>query len=133
HTDLFAMYRLARVALVTPLKDGMNLVAKEYCACQLDEAGSLVLSEFAGAAAQLHEHAFIVNPYDVAGTARAIREALAMDADERRQRMSALRDNIASEDVFWWTRRFLDATGGGAVSSVEEYVPELDRRDSAAP
>lgn len=133
HTDLFAMYRLARIALVTPLKDGMNLVAKEYCACQIDEPGSLVLSEFAGAAAQLHEHAFIVNPYDVEGTARAIREALAMGADERRARMDAMRENIAREDVFWWTRRFLDARGGGAMSGVEEYVPELDRGDSAPP
>jgi alpha,alpha-trehalose-phosphate synthase [UDP-forming] len=127
HTDLFAMYRLARVALVTPLKDGMNLVAKEYCACQIDEPGSLVLSEFAGAAAQLHEHAFIVNPYDVEGTARAIREALTMGLDERRRRMDAMRDGIAKEDVFWWTRRFLDATDGGSVESVEEYVPDLDR------
>jgi len=125
--ELFALYRLARVALVTPIKDGMNLVAKEYVACQLDEPGALVLSEFAGAAAQMHEHAIIVNPYDVEGTGRALLEALAMGTDERKTRMEALRQNVAREDVFWWTRRFLRAATQASprLPSVQSYIPDF--------
>ncbi len=108
-TDLYALYRLASVALVTPLRDGMNLVAKEYCACQIDAKGALVLSEFAGAAAQLRAGAFVVNPYDVEATAAAIHSALILGPEERHGRMRALRNIVAAEDVFWWTRRFLAA------------------------
>src|SRR5207247_996610 len=83
----------ARVALVTPLCDGMNLVAKEYCACQ-DGGGALVLSEFAGAAVQLGPWALTVNPYDADATAEALQRALTMDASERKRRMRALRDAV---------------------------------------
>ncbi|MEM9691174.1 MAG: trehalose-6-phosphate synthase [Myxococcota bacterium] len=133
-TELFALYRVARVAVITPLKDGMNLVAKEYCACQIDEPGTLVLSEFAGAAAQLHHHAIITNPYDVEGTAHALRAALSSPLDERRLRVEALNEQVRREDVFWWTRRFLRAVGGGEVDYVAEYLPELeyDSRSSAS-
>lgn len=123
--DLFALYRLARVAMITPLKDGMNLVAKEYCACQLDEPGTLVLSEFAGAAAQLHEHAIITNPYDVEGTAAGIRRALSLPVEERAARMKPLAESVAREDVLWWTRRFLRAVSGDDVDYVAAYLPEL--------
>ncbi|MEQ9319091.1 MAG: trehalose-6-phosphate synthase [Polyangiaceae bacterium] len=125
--ELFALYRLARVALVTPLKDGMNLVAKEYVACQLDEPGALILSEFAGAAAQLHERALIVNPYDVEGAGRTLLEALGLSADERRRRMDALRHNVSREDVFWWTRRFLIAATQASprLPSVQTYIPDF--------
>jgi len=125
-TDLFALYRIARVAVITPLKDGMNLVAKEYCAVQVDEPGALVLSEFAGAAAQMHEDAIVTNPYDVEGTAAALREALSLPLDERRERMKRLAAGTRQEDVFWWTRRFLTAVGGDDVSYVEAYLPALD-------
>jgi trehalose 6-phosphate synthase/phosphatase len=113
HDELFAMYRQARVALVTPLRDGMNLVAKEYCAAQVECTGALVLSEFAGAAAQLAQGALLVNPYDAVATADALQHALTMDANERKRRMRVLRDAIAAEDVFWWTRRFLAAARAG--------------------
>ncbi|RAL20635.1 trehalose-6-phosphate synthase [Lujinxingia litoralis] len=106
--ELAALYRLAVVALVTPLRDGMNLVAKEYCACQVDENGALVLSEFAGAAAQLGEGAVLVNPYDREATARAIARAVQMDEARRRTRMRQMRQVIAQSDVYWWAERFLE-------------------------
>ena len=104
-----ALYGRARVALVTPLRDGMNLVAKEYVAMQ-DEAdpGVLVLSRFAGAAEQMRE-AVLVNPYDVPATAQAIQRALQMSLPERRERHTALLARIRSHDVHWWQRAFLDA------------------------
>jgi trehalose 6-phosphate synthase/phosphatase len=105
--ELAALYRVASVAVVTPLRDGMNLVAKEYCACQVEEAGVLLLSEFAGAAAQLGEAALLVNPYDIEATARAIHRAIFMPEDERQARMKSLRKIIAETDVFWWANRFV--------------------------
>jgi trehalose 6-phosphate synthase len=106
------LYRLARVALVTPLRDGMNLVAKEFVAAQ-DPAdpGVLVLSRFAGAAAQLKE-ALLVNPYDVHGTADIIQLALQMPLAERQQRHQKLLQCIRDEDVHWWCKRFLQALQG---------------------
>jgi trehalose-6-phosphate synthase len=96
--------------LVTPLKDGMNLVAKEYCASNLEGRGCLILSEFAGAAEQMQEHALMVNPYDTDGVAEAIcPEAYHMKEDERRERMAALRENIRTEDIFWWVDAFMEA------------------------
>ncbi|CAL8481626.1 alpha,alpha-trehalose-phosphate synthase (UDP-forming) [Caballeronia sp. S22] len=103
------LYRASRVALVTPLRDGMNLVAKEFIAAQ-DPAdpGMLVLSRFAGAAEQLKE-ALLVNPYDIQGTAQAIEQALTMSADERIQRHDALLSRIRKHDVHWWSSTFLQA------------------------
>lgn len=106
-TELAALYRAADVMLVTPLRDGMNLVAKEYCASRTDEHGVLVLSELAGAAAELRE-ALLVNPYDVDGTAGAIRRALEMSAPEQQARMVALRGTVFRNDVRAWAGRFLD-------------------------
>lgn len=110
--ELLAYYRAAAVALVTPLKDGMNLVAKEFCACQHDEEGVLVLSEFAGAAAELRSGALLVNPYDVVEMAGAICTALSMGADERRRCMRRLRRTIRRHDVFWWSDTLLRAATG---------------------
>lgn len=103
------IYRAACVALVTPLRDGMNLVAKEFIAAQ-DPAdpGVLVLSRFAGAAEQLHE-ALLVNPYDTTRTAETIQRALQMPLAERQKRHQALLQRIRDEDVHWWRQRFLDA------------------------
>jgi trehalose 6-phosphate synthase len=103
------LYRASRVALVTPLRDGMNLVAKEFIAAQ-DPAdpGVLVLSRFAGAAEQMRE-ALLVNPYDTAGTAAAIHLALTMPLEERRTRHAALMDGLRRYDVHWWCDSFLDA------------------------
>jgi len=109
--ELLAWYRLADVALVTPLKDGMNLVAKEYCACQVERNGVLVLSEFAGAAEQLGKWAVQVNPYDSDGVADAIKAAVDRTPEQRRPAMESLRRNIRAEDVYWWSNRFLAACG----------------------
>lgn len=105
--ELAALYRLAKVALVTPLRDGMNLVSKEYVASQVDCSGVLVLSEFAGAAAQLADGAILTNPYDVDASAAAIHQAVQLPADERRRRMTSLRQSVEATDVGWWAERFM--------------------------
>jgi trehalose 6-phosphate synthase len=101
--------RAARVGLVTPLRDGMNLVAKEFIAAQdSQDPGVLVLSRFAGAAEQLKE-ALLVNPYDTHGTAQAIQRALHMPLDERQERHNLLLARIKEHDVHWWSQSFLKA------------------------
>ena len=103
------LYRASRVALVTPLRDGMNLVAKEYVAAQdPEDPGVLVLSRFAGAAEQLKE-ALLVNPYDTEGTAGAIQLAMQMPLEERRIRHQALMRTVRQYDVHWWCDTFLQA------------------------
>ena len=109
--ELLAWYRLADVALVTSLKDGMNLVAKEYCACQIDENGVLVLSEFAGASEQLGQWAVMVNPYDFGWTADAIQLAVMMSPEERRPAMRKLRTNVREQNVHWWLSQCLKVCG----------------------
>ena len=112
-SDLAAFYRAADVLLVTPLRDGMNLVAKEYVATRADEDGVLVLSEFAGAAAQLPE-AMHVNPFDITGLANNLHDALGVATRERRSSMRALRRRVFAEDVDWWVEQFLgDAATAG--------------------
>jgi trehalose 6-phosphate synthase len=107
-TRLPGLYRASRVALVTPLRDGMNLVAKEFVVAQdPEDPGVLVLSRFAGAAEQLRE-ALLVNPYDVEGTANAIQLALQMPVEERRERHQALMKTIGRFDVRWWCDSFLE-------------------------
>lgn len=126
-TDLLALYRVARAALITPLKDGMNLVAKEYCASQRD--GVLVLSEFAGAAAQLRGGALLVNPNDIEGVADAIRGAVHMPEDERRARMRRMRRRVRDEDIFWWVDRYLRAAADRELADLRgpaEYLPRVD-------
>jgi len=108
-TELLAYYRAADIALITSLKDGMNLVAKEYCAANVDKSGVLILSEFAGAAIQVRRDALLVNPYDIEGVADAIYQAYGMNIDERRWRMQRLRKSVARRDVFWWVNSFLQA------------------------
>jgi alpha,alpha-trehalose-phosphate synthase [UDP-forming] len=108
-TELLVYYLAADIALITSLKDGMNLVAKEYCASNVDENGVLILSEFAGASNELHRWSLVVNPYDVEGVAEAIHEAFHMSIDERRWRMHRLRKSLARRDVFWWADSFLQA------------------------
>ncbi len=118
--ELVAYYRLADVGLVTPLKDGMNLVAKEYCACQVDDDGVLVLSEFAGAASQMHRDSILVNPYDVDGIARAIYAALIMQTTEKKKRMHHLRAGIRRQNVFWWVDNYLRASTGRTLVDFPE-------------
>ncbi|OJH34454.1 bifunctional alpha,alpha-trehalose-phosphate synthase (UDP-forming)/trehalose-phosphatase [Cystobacter ferrugineus] len=106
--QLAALYRAADVMLVTPVRDGMNLVAKEFCASRPDEDGVLVLSELAGAADELDE-ALLVNPFDVEGMADALEAALEMPAEERKRRMRALRTRVIDCDVHCWVNSFLSA------------------------
>jgi trehalose 6-phosphate synthase len=124
--ELIAYYRTAEIGLITPLKDGMNLVAKEYCACSLDD-GVLILSEFAGAAAQLHNGALLANPFDIQGLADKIHAALTMEQRERLARMRKLRRCIARQNVFWWVDSFLRAAIAQDLTSfphVDYYVPQ---------
>jgi trehalose 6-phosphate synthase/phosphatase len=105
--DLVALYRAADVMLVTPLRDGMNLVAKEFIASRVDGDGVLVLSEFAGASWELPE-ALPVNPYDVEGAAEVFYRALSMGPDERRARLAPLRARVETFDVQRWVASFLE-------------------------
>jgi len=126
-TELLAYYRAAEIALVTPLKDGMNLVAKEYCTCSIDENGVLILSEFAGAAAQLQGGALLVNPYDREGVADAIYKAYSMSLADRRWRMRRMRRSIRAQDIFWWVDSFLRAaiaTDLSAFPLPPDFVPQ---------
>lgn len=112
--QLLGHYRASDIALITPLRDGMNLVAKEYCASSIDETGVLILSEFAGAAHQLSKGALIVNPYDLDGTADAIYAAYIMSPEEKRQKMRMLRAEIRRYDVKKWVEWFF-----GSPNSVD--------------
>ncbi len=112
--QLLGHYRACEIALITPLRDGMNLVSKEYCASSIDNNGVLILSEFAGAAEQLAKGAIVVNPYDIEGTADAIYSAFIMDTEERHRRMRMLRSEVRRHDVKKWIEAFLGARHGGA-------------------
>lgn len=106
--ELIAFFVAADVMLVTPLRDGMNLVAKEYVACRSDLGGALVLSEFTGAAAELRQ-AYLTNPHDLEGVKDAIEAALEQSPEDGRRRMRALRRQVLAHDVDRWARAFLDA------------------------
>ena len=119
-TELVAYYRAADIALITPLKDGMNLVSKEYCACSIEEDCVLILSEFAGAAEQLGNEALLVNPHDVQGVAAALRKAYSMAPAERTARMRAMRRSIRRQDVFAWVESFLGAASARDLNDFPE-------------
>ncbi|MHC4470966.1 MAG: alpha,alpha-trehalose-phosphate synthase (UDP-forming) [Planctomycetota bacterium] len=109
--ELLGYYRACEVALITPLKDGMNLVAKEYCASSVDNDGVLILSEFAGAAAQLFGPALIVNPHDTEQVADTLHRAVSMDPGERAARMQRLRRQVRQHDIRRWVLEFSAAAG----------------------
>ena len=117
--ELVPLYGASDVMLVTPLRDGMNLVAKEYVAARADGRGVLILSEMTGAASELGE-AVLVNPNDIPEMARAIATALEMPEEEQARRMTALRDRLRRYDVVRWADDFLEALG--------EDRSRLDRR-----
>ncbi|APR83222.1 Alpha,alpha-trehalose-phosphate synthase [Minicystis rosea] len=128
--ELVALYAAADVMLVTPLRDGMNLVAKEYVATRTDDTGVLVLSELTGAASELVE-ALPVNPYDVEGVAAAIKQALTMPETEQRLRMHALRRRVTEHDVHRWARSFIadleqETATPEARSAIRPGAPPLD-------
>src|SRR5215218_10158811 len=106
--ELAALYRAADVMLVTPSRDGMNHVAKEYVAARSDLGGTLVLSEFAGAAAELRQ-AFLVNPHDIAGVKNQLVRALRIEPAEAAKRMRAMRRHLARNDLEHWANSFFDA------------------------
>ena len=121
--ELVAMYERADVAWVSPLRDGMNLVAKEYVACHPDGDGVLVLSSFAGAAAEMGE-ALLVNPYDQERTAWTVTRALTMGSKEKAIRMRALHERVIRNDVFAWSERFLSMLDE-ALRARDEHTPGL--------
>ena len=134
--ELSAYYRSADIALITPLKDGMNLVAKEYCACRIHDDGVLILSEFAGAAGELGAGALVVNPFDVDAVADRILRAFLMEPFEQRRRMSRMRRAIRENDVYHWVETCLelaeDAAGPAAGKAQPLAGLEL-APDAAAP
>ncbi|WP_346729091.1 alpha,alpha-trehalose-phosphate synthase (UDP-forming) [Nocardioides coralli] len=124
--EMAALYRAADIMVVTPFRDGMNLVAKEYVACRYDDAGALVLSEFAGAAAELRQ-AWQVNPYDINGIKAAMLEAYRADEKETTKRMRAMRKTVLTRDVTAWAGSFLEALADirpGHGKAVKPVSPE---------
>jgi trehalose 6-phosphate synthase len=120
--EMAALFRAADVMVVTPLRDGMNLVAKEYVACRYDDGGALVLSEFAGAADELRQ-AFMVNPYDINGMKQAIVTAVNADKKDLSRRMRAMRKTVAEHDVKDWARRFLSVLADAKPGHTKQLKP----------
>jgi len=133
--EIVALYRATDVMLVTPIRDGMNLVAKEFVAARTDESGVLVLSELAGASSELAE-AVRVNPYDIAGTAEALHRALTMGPEHRQKRMRGLRQRVFAHDVHRWAASFIDRLSEVQVTgpaSTPADFESLVARAAAAP
>jgi trehalose 6-phosphate synthase/phosphatase len=120
--QLAGIYRDSDVALITPLRDGMNLVAKEYVACQVLEPGVLILSLLAGAAQEL-ETAILVNPYDIWEVAKQIQRALCMSEAERSIRIQSMQAIVKSNDVYHWVSKFLKAA---EPSPSDALIPRPD-------
>ncbi len=132
--ELIAHYRAAHIGLITPLKDGMNLVCKEYCASHVKDDGALILSEFAGSAAQFQGKAILVNPHDVKGVADAIHTAFKMDIGEKIRRMTEMRRIVKEHNIFWWVDSFLRASVEKKLQdfpTMREYVPVMDEETAA--
>jgi trehalose 6-phosphate synthase/phosphatase len=125
--ELLAFYRTSEVILITPIKDGMNLVAKEYVACNIEGNGVVILSEFSGVATQFYRDTILINPYDIEGVSEAIYTALNMPNEKSRFHMRRLKRLIHRYDVFWWVKTFLNAAFGKELvdfPSSKEYLPE---------
>lgn len=105
-TELVAYYRAADIALVTPLRDGLNLVAKEYVASRIHGDGAVILSEFAGVVDQLPE-AILTNPYSAEEVGFALEQALTMSPENQRERMAAMQARVSAEDIHWWLNEFV--------------------------
>ena len=127
--EMAALYLAADVMLVTPLRDGMNLVAKEYVACRHDETGALVLSEFTGAADELTS-AFIVNPHDIDGLKEAIVRAATVSPAEARRRMRSMRRRVLENDVAHWADTYLRALDQVPVHTSATLLPEDHAHDA---
>ncbi len=107
-TKLIKLYKAADICLVTPLRDGMNLVSKEYVSCKAEGNGVLILSRFAGAADEMGEHAIMVNPYDIEEIADSINTALNLHRNTKKNMMFELRKIVKENDVFTWAKKVLD-------------------------
>ena len=130
--ELCALYSLADVALVTPLMDGMNLVAKEYIACQNKKNGVLILSEFAGAAQELF-NAVMVNPYDIDEVSRSIEVALEMNEEEKMQMITPMKDRIIQHDALYWAHNFInELTSADSSAKSASVIKELDETMASA-
>jgi len=123
--ELAALYRLAEVALVTPMRDGMNLVAKEFVASKADQRGVLILSERAGAARELSD-ALIINPTDTGQLAEAMHDALVMPEDEQMQRMAGMQALVQQYNVFSWTKLFMDRLSYAKIKQLTLSTETLD-------
>ncbi len=121
--ELSAFYSMADIALVTPLRDGMNLVCKEFVASKTDQTGVLVLSEMAGASKELQD-AILVNPNDRQGVVDAIYEALSMPEEEQKERITAMQESLKKYDVFQWVKVFMDR-----IEHVKGKQAELTSKD----
>ncbi|HEY8652755.1 MAG TPA: trehalose-6-phosphate synthase [Dermatophilaceae bacterium] len=134
--EMAAMFLAADILLVTPLRDGMNLIAKEYVTCRNDLGGALVLSEFTGAWHELHQ-AFICNPHDIEGVKQTIMRAITAPEDERRRRMKAMRKRVADHDVQQWAARYLKALDSAPLRphrrtrASEEELRDVERANRA--
>ncbi len=126
--ELLAYYRAADVGLVTPLKDGMNLVAKEFCAAQIDERGVLIVSEFAGAGPELRSGAILVNPNDFSEVAQALHDAATMSAEEKRNRMRLLREIVKEHNVQRWIGSFLHAMPAAEAAGSKGVANDFSSR-----
>lgn len=107
HARIVPFYKGAHFCMVTSLHDGMNLVAKEFVASRNDNDGVLILSQFTGASRELKD-SIIVNPYDIEGMADAIYQALTMEEDERRERMTRMRNLVSDHNIYWWTKKLIE-------------------------
>ncbi len=107
--ELISYYRVSDIALVTPLKDGMNLVAKEYCAANINKDGVLILSEFAGTSQQFKDNALLINVFDKDSIVNAIKEAIYMKKKDKKRRMENMQNNVQKFDIYWWVDTFIKA------------------------
>ncbi len=125
--ELISYYRTAEVLIITAIKDGMNLVAKEYCASNLEQKGVVILSEYAGTVSQFHRYSLVVNPYDIEGVANAIHEAVVMPVNQRKLRMKKLRQLVKKTDIYLWVNSFLLAAIAKRLDNfpiIEDFIPE---------
>jgi len=127
--ELVAYYLAADVMLVTPFRDGMNLVAKEYVACRRDDTGVLVLSEFTGSAVEL-DRAVLVNPHDIDGMAATIERAIAMPPAEQARRMRSLRQRVRKRTVYTWASDFTRALTAEQPTGSQPDTVDLNRSTS---
>ena len=122
--DLFCYYRAADICWTTPLRDGLNLVAKEYIVAHEGQDGVLVLSEFVGAAIELPQ-AILTNPYSTKRMDEAIEQALAMSPEEQKEKMAKMYETVTTYDVKYWADRLLDYFGNMTHETVDDREPVL--------